>query len=102
MKVCTSGNTLFQSQNDFSLPGAIAEINGTNEVLPQMKSILEASRNKQIPIIHVIRLYKEDGSNVDMCRREMVESGAELVRPGSTGADLVRSIKPTYAKKLEL
>lgn len=35
-----------------------------------------------------------------MCCREMVESGAELVRPGSTGADLVRSIKPTYAKNL--
>ncbi|UNK16199.1 cysteine hydrolase [Paenibacillus sp. N3/727] len=88
------------TQNDFSLPGAIAEIQGTNEVLPQMKVILEASRRKQIPIIHVIRLYKEDGSNVDMCRREMVESGAEIVRPCSTGADLVGSIKPTHAKNL--
>ncbi|OAB38652.1 isochorismatase [Paenibacillus macquariensis subsp. defensor] len=88
------------TQNDFSLPGAIAEIIGTNEVLPQMESILETCRRNQIPIIHVIRLYKEDGSNVDICRKEMIESGADIVRPGSTGADLVSSIKPLHTEEL--
>ncbi|MEC0092314.1 cysteine hydrolase family protein [Paenibacillus macquariensis] len=88
------------TQNDFSLPGAIAEIKGTHEVLLQMESILETCRRNQIPIIHVIRLYKEDGSNVDICRKEMIESGADIVRPGSTGADLVSSIKPLHAEEL--
>jgi len=81
------------TQNDFSLPGAVAEIKGTYEVLPQMNRILEKSRRNQIPIIHVIRIYKEDGSNVDICRKELIESGTEIVRPNSTGADLVSSIK---------
>ncbi|OAB38468.1 cysteine hydrolase family protein [Paenibacillus glacialis] len=89
------------TQNDFSLLGAIAEIKGTNEVIPQMKSILETCRRNQIPIIHVIRLYKEDGSNVDICRREMIESGVDVVRPGSTGAELVSSITPTNAEGLQ-
>ncbi|MDQ0088548.1 nicotinamidase-related amidase [Paenibacillus anaericanus] len=88
------------TQNDFSLPGAIAEIKGTNEIIPQMKSILETCRNNHIPIIHVIRLYKEDGSNVDICRREMIESGVGIVRPGSIGADLVSAIKPVHTEDL--
>lgn len=88
------------TQNDFSLPGAVAEIKGTNEVIPRMMSILDASRKNSIPIIHVIRIYKEDGSNVDICRRELIESGVEIVRPGSIGADLVQSIKPSNAEEL--
>lgn len=88
------------TQNDFSLPGAVAEIKGTNEVVPLMKNILEVCRSKQIPIMHVIRIYKEDGSNADVCRKEMIESGTHVVRPGSIGADLVSSIKPMDAKSL--
>ncbi|GGH27395.1 cysteine hydrolase family protein [Paenibacillus segetis] len=88
------------TQNDFSLPGAVAEIKGTNEVVPRMKNILEVCRKNQIPIIHVIRIYKEDGSNADACRKEMIESGIHVVKPGSKGADLVSSIKPIHAESL--
>lgn len=87
-------------QNDFSLPGSIAEIKGTPEAIPRMQRILEACRNEQIPIFHVIRLYKEDGSNVDNCRRSLIESGISIVRPDSIGAELVRSLLPDYAEKL--
>lgn len=88
-------------QNDFSLPGAVAEIKGTNEVIPQMKAMLELCRKKQIPIIHVIRIYKEDGSNADICRREKIASGFQMVSPGSAGAELVDAIKPSDSKKLD-
>lgn len=83
------------TQNDFSLPGAIAEIRGTHEVLPQMKRILEAARKSHIPIVHVVRIYREDGSNADICRKALIESGAPIVSPGSSGAELVDSIKPS-------
>ncbi|KOP69313.1 isochorismatase [Bacillus sp. FJAT-18019] len=83
------------TQNDFSLPGAIAEIKGTHEVIPQMKRILEAARKSHIPILHVVRIYKEDGSNADICRKALIESGAQIVSPGSSGAELVDSIKPS-------
>ncbi|MEK8127713.1 isochorismatase family cysteine hydrolase [Paenibacillus filicis] len=88
------------TQNDFSLPGAVAEIPGTEQVIPQMKRILEACRAKQVPIVHVIRLYKTDGSNVDICRRALIESGVHIASPGSYGADLVQSIKPENAEAL--
>lgn len=46
------------TQNDFSLPGAIAEIKGTNEIIPQMKRILDCCRRHQVPIIR--SLFQRD------------------------------------------
>jgi len=37
----------------------------------------------ECPIIHVIRLYLPDGSNVDACRKEMIEDGIEIAVPGN-------------------
>jgi len=48
-------------QNDNSLPGSIAEIQGTADILPTIESIAEAFRRAKRPIVHVVRLYKADG-----------------------------------------
>ncbi|MEY9091641.1 cysteine hydrolase family protein [Paenibacillus sp. RC84] len=88
------------TQNDFSLPGAPAEIPGTSEVLPVMGRLLEQCRVHGIPVIHVIRIYERDGSNADLCRKEMIEAGAAIAAPGSWGADLADAIKPPHAEEL--
>ena len=81
-------------QNDFTLPGAPGEIPGTAEAVPRMRRLVEAFRAAAAPVVHVVRLYRGDGSNVDACRRRAVEDGAELVRPGTGGAELVDELKP--------
>jgi nicotinamidase-related amidase len=81
-------------QNDFTLPGAPAEIDGTAAVVPRIVTVLEAARDARVPIVHVVRLYRTDGSNVDRCRRGAIESGEEVVRPGSAGAELVAELRP--------
>ena len=83
------------TQNDFTLPGAPAEIEGTAEAVPQMQRLVEAFRSEEMPIVHVVRLYKEGGSNVDRCRRKSIESGADIVKPGTDGAELVEELKPS-------
>lgn len=89
------------TQNDFSLPGSVAEIKGTWEVIPQMQKILEEYRKLNLPIIHIVRLYKEDGSNVDLCRRELIESGKRITIPDSEGSELVSEIRPSPSVKLD-
>ena len=89
------------TQNDFTLPNAPAEIKGTADVVPNMKEVLEAYREKGLPILHVIRYYKEDGSNVDVCRKEAVENGARFATPNSEGAELVEGIRPSNYNQLE-
>jgi nicotinamidase-related amidase len=88
------------TQNDFTLPNAPAEIKGTAAIVPNMSELLQAYREKGLPILHVIRLYKEDGSNVDICRREVVENGAKIAVPDTEGAELVREIRPVHSKSL--
>lgn len=87
-------------QNDNSLPGSIAEIEGTADILPTMVKMAEAYRRAKRPIIHVVRLYKADGSNVDLCRREAVENGLLFVVPDTEGAEVVSGIKPTNSSSL--
>lgn len=89
------------TQNDFTQPGAPAEIEGTTQAVPRMRQLVETCRSEGVPIIHVVRLYERDGSNVDLCRRERVESGAEIVEPGSEGAELVEELKPSSEVRLD-
>lgn len=89
------------AQNDFSLPGASAEIPGTSEVLPRMKRILDVARSQGVPIVHVVRFYQPDGSNVDLCRKELIESGAAIVLPGTSGAELADELKPPHGATLQ-
>lgn len=88
-------------QNDFTVVGAPAKIRGTYEKIPQMLQLLNAFRAAERPIIHVIRLYLSDGSNVDACRRELIEQGTQIVTPGTIGAELVDELKPNKSIHLE-
>ena len=87
-------------QADFVEPGAPAEIAGTRERLPAMRRVLDAYRQRGLPIVHVVRLYLRDGSNVDICRRDAILSGAGIVTPGSDGAELVDEMKPEGSARL--
>jgi nicotinamidase-related amidase len=83
------------TQNDFTLPNSPFKITGTLEIVPKMRQLLDTFRSMCKPIIHVIRLYNPDGSNVDLCRRRAVaELGKKLVIAGTRGAELVEELKP--------
>lgn len=77
-----------------TLDGQPFEIPGTTAILPRMKSLLAAFRLSGRPIIHIVRIYQADGSNVDLCRKEIVRKGAHLVMAGSSGCQLASEILP--------
>jgi len=84
-----------------TLDGQPFEIPGTSAALPQMRRLAEAFRRAGRPIVHVVRLYLSDGSNVDLCRRRAVAEGARLVLAGSPGAELAPGILPDPAPRLD-
>ena len=88
-------------QCDFTEADGAAPIAGTSERVPAMQRVLGAYRKHRLPIVHVVRLYASDGKNVDLCRREMIELGKELARPGSVGAELVADLKPNPDVRLD-
>lgn len=89
------------AQNDFTLEGAPFCIPSTAEVVPDMVLLLDKYRSRGLTIIHVIRLYLQDGTNVDLCRRQLVEQGAQIAAPETEGADLVQALKPDSSVKLD-
>lgn len=77
------------TQTDFTSADGAATIEGTAEVVPAIAEVAYAYRRARRPVVHVVRLYREDGSNVDACRRTSVEAGALVVAPSSPGSQVV-------------
>jgi len=84
-----------------TLDGQTFEIPGTSAILPRVTALLQAYRNAKKPIIHIVRIYKPDGANVDLCRKELVERGAALVLAGSSGCQLAPDLLPRVGRELD-
>ncbi|MBI4797760.1 MAG: cysteine hydrolase [Desulfarculus sp.] len=77
-----------------TLDGHPLEIPGTSAALPQMRLVLDAFRQMGLPIVHIVRIYQRDGANVDLCRRQAVEQGAQILLEGSPGCQLAGALFP--------
>src|SRR5258708_39014324 len=77
-----------------TLDGQPLAIPGTSACLPNMVRLLEAFRTARLPIVHMVRIYEPDGSNVDLCRRNTVESGRAMFLKDSSGSQLAPSLLP--------
>lgn len=75
-----------------TLDGQPLEVAGTSAAVPNIAALAAAFRKASRPIVHIVRLYCTDGSNVDLCRRSTVEAGATLLAPGSSGSQLAPGI----------
>jgi nicotinamidase-related amidase len=84
-----------------TLDGGSLEIPGTSAALAAMARLADAFRSAGRPIVHVVRLYREDGSNVDPCRRSLVEGGARILAPGDEGSELAPGLAPDGAPALD-
>jgi nicotinamidase-related amidase len=84
-----------------TLDGQPFEVPGTSAILPRMAALLQSYRNAEKPIVHLVRIYKADGSNVDLCRKELVERGAALVLAGSSGCQLAPELLPQADVELD-
>jgi nicotinamidase-related amidase len=81
-------------QNDFVLPEGSATIPGTAEIAPTVARLAKHFREVGRLVYHAVRLYLPDGSNVDVCRRTLMESGRQIVHPGSHGSQLADALNP--------
>jgi len=80
---------------DFVSPMGASPIEGTEAILPELICLADRFRYYKLPIIHVITLYKPDGSNVDNCRRILIESGKRIATVDSDGANIISELLPS-------
>lgn len=48
--------------------------------------------------MHVVRLYRPDGSNVGLVRRHSVEQGARIATPGNAGSQIAAELLPNVVE----
>ncbi|NLV24535.1 MAG: cysteine hydrolase [Deltaproteobacteria bacterium] len=85
---------IIDMQNDFCLPGAPFEVFGAMKVSTKIKEVLDACRKHKLPIVHVFRFYRADGSDVELTRYGgFVKAGTSLVR-GTKSAEILDDLKP--------
>ena len=89
------------AQRDFTLPGSTLKACGVDRALPAMGALVQGFRGQGAPLFHAVRLYRPDGSNVDIFRRNAVEEGLRILMPGTFGAELVDDIKPHKTVRLD-
>lgn len=92
---------VIDAQRDFAMPNSPAKVCGTMAAVPAIRKLVELFRSKRAPIFHFVRLYRCDGSNVDLCHRASIEGGQRIVMPGTLGAELVDALKPDPAARLD-
>ncbi|MGH9183738.1 MAG: cysteine hydrolase family protein [Acidimicrobiales bacterium] len=88
-------------QRDVTLAGAPAEVPGTARAVPAMAHVVRSFRRGGRPVVHVVRLYRPDGSDAERCRRRAIAAGRPLLVPGSPGAELVDELKPRPGTALD-
>lgn len=81
-------------QNDFVLPEGSVHTPGADTMLPALQALAGKLRETRKPIVHIVRLYSQDGSNAEPCRRQDLIDGKQIVVPGTAGAELAEGLLP--------
>lgn len=88
-------------QKDFGRPGSATWSPDKDRVVPAVAGLADLFRREGLPVVHIVRLYRSDGSNADPCRRQRIESGHRIVEPGTDGAEIVAALKPSSSARLD-
>jgi nicotinamidase-related amidase len=83
------------------LEGQPLEVPGSSAAADAIGRLADCFRAAGRPIVHIVRLYERDGSNVDPCRRHLVERGAAMLAPGSSGSELAPGVLPDPRARLD-
>lgn len=85
---------IIDMQKDFNEVGAPFRVDCGLEAMPYIEKALEATRKSNVPVFHVFRYYRADGSDVELTRYDgFVQKGGGCVS-ATRGAEIMDSIKP--------
>ncbi|MDX9833852.1 MAG: isochorismatase family cysteine hydrolase [Desulfobulbus sp.] len=85
---------IIDMQNDFALPGAPMCVAGAMAVLPNIKQVLAHFRKKSLPVFHVVREYRADGSDIEGTRLPGFLSKESYCVPDTKGCAIVQGLEP--------
>jgi nicotinamidase-related amidase len=84
---------IIDMQNDFVLEGAPLSVAQGRTVIPKILEILERFRAVGLPVFHVLRIHRRDGSDVEIIRQDLFKNHPFAVE-GTPGAQVVDELMP--------
>jgi len=85
---------IIDMQNDFVLSGAPQYVNGAEKIIPKLKKVLGHFRSNSLPVFHVVREYRADGSDIEAFRLRGFLSRRGYCVPGTKGCEIVNELCP--------
>ena len=84
---------IIDMQNDFVLEGRPNRVVGARAVIPKIQAVLAEFRNRNLPVFHIVRVHRPDGSDVEIIRQEKFRTQPFAVA-GSHGAAVIDELAP--------
>jgi nicotinamidase-related amidase len=84
---------IIDMQNDFVQEDAPLRVAGARAVIPNVLRVLEAFRRRSLPVFHVVRVHRADGSDVEIIRKERFRTSPFAVE-GTIGAAIIPDLIP--------
>lgn len=84
---------IIDMQNDFVGDSAVLPVPGADCIITPIRSILNHFREKKLPVIHILRIHRPGGSDVEFFRREIF-SRTPFAVAGTKGADVIDALAP--------
>ncbi|BAF71885.1 cysteine hydrolase family protein [Sulfurovum sp. NBC37-1] len=81
-------------QNDFVLPNAPHCIEGAVPIIPNIQKVLYTFREKLLPVFHVYREYRADGSDIEKTRLDDFLGGTKYCVPRTKGCEIIDGLSP--------
>ena len=72
---------IIDMQNDFVLEGKPLRVAGAREVIPKIQAVLAEFRKRSLPVFHILRVHRADGSDVEIIRQERFRQISPLPLP---------------------
>jgi nicotinamidase-related amidase len=84
---------IIDMQNDFVLEGKPLRVAGAEAAVPKMQSVLAEFRKRSLPVFHILRVHRADGSDVEIIRQERFRQQPFAVA-GTPGAAVIAELTP--------
>jgi len=84
---------IIDMQNDFVRAGAPLQVAQAQAVIPNIRTVLQQFRERNLPVFHVLRVHRADGSDVEIIRQALFRDQPFTVE-GTRGAAEVEELHP--------
>ncbi|MDD5142583.1 isochorismatase family cysteine hydrolase [Methanoregula sp.] len=84
---------IIDMQNDFVCEDSPYRVAGAASVIPRIQAVLAEFRKRKLPVFHILRVHRPDGSDVEIIRQEKFRKHPFAVA-GTHGAAVIDELAP--------